>query len=56
MTNNLHVLDNKFEQICNDCFHGLVEMKVDYKARDLNLGEYKIKQNALEGQVQGRAI
>ena len=35
---------NKYEQICNDCLCGIVEMKMDLKSEvwSSNLGECKI--------------
>ena len=34
---------NKYEQICNDCLHGKVEMKMDFKARGLEFKYEKLK-------------
>ena len=33
-TNNLH-RTNKYKQICNNCLCGIVDMKMDFKVRDL---------------------
>ena len=42
-------LINKYEQICNDCLRGKVEMKMDSEVWSSNPGEFKIVKKKLGG-------